>query len=69
MDATKTDYVLNVASRKRSTDTRQDREAHRAASPEDPTTPPPNQDPKLENDKLASFFAGLINKNAGSPRS
>jgi dynein light intermediate chain 1 len=31
-------------------------------------TPPTNvQDPKMDNDKLASFFAGLINK--GGPAS
>ncbi|KAF2279599.1 dynein [Westerdykella ornata] len=49
----------------------QDREANRAASPEEPTTPPSGQDTKMENDKLASFFAGLINKSStltSSPR-
>lgn len=52
----------------------QDREANRTASPEAPITPPPNaNDPKMDNDKLASFFAGLINKGtnsaSNSPRS
>ncbi|KAF2015639.1 hypothetical protein BU24DRAFT_421938 [Aaosphaeria arxii CBS 175.79] len=48
----------------------QDREANRAASPETPLTPPVNaQDTKLpDNDKLASFFAGLANRSTGSPR-
>ncbi|KAF2656473.1 hypothetical protein K491DRAFT_596927 [Lophiostoma macrostomum CBS 122681] len=47
----------------------QDREANRAASPEAPMTPPAHaQDPKMDNDKLASFFAGLINKG-GNPAS
>ncbi|KAF2259408.1 hypothetical protein CC78DRAFT_548341 [Lojkania enalia] len=45
----------------------QDREANRTASPEPPITPPPNaQDPKMDNEKLASFFAGLINKGTNS---
>ncbi|KAF2745485.1 dynein [Sporormia fimetaria CBS 119925] len=47
----------------------QDREANRTAEAEEPMTPPDNsQDPKMDNDKLASFFAGLINKGANSPR-
>jgi dynein light intermediate chain 1 len=46
----------------------QDREANRTASPETPATPPP-QDSKTDNDKLASFFAGLISKGTNaSPR-
>ncbi|ORY17252.1 dynein light intermediate chain-domain-containing protein [Clohesyomyces aquaticus] len=43
----------------------QDREANRTASPDAPTTPPAH-DPKMDNDKLASFFAGLINKGTNS---
>ncbi|KAF2107748.1 dynein [Lophiotrema nucula] len=43
----------------------QDREANRSTSPERPSTPPP-QDPKMDNDKLASFFAGLINNRTNS---
>jgi dynein light intermediate chain 1 len=50
----------------------QDREANRSSEQELDTEPSPVQDPKLDNDKLASFFAGLMNKGAnaatGSPR-
>lgn len=48
----------------------QDREANRASSPEDPSTPttPHPTEPKMENEKLASFFAGLIKTNPNSPR-
>jgi dynein light intermediate chain 1 len=46
----------------------QDREASRSNEPETPMTPPPNaQDPgKMDNDKLMSFFSGLINKGTSS---
>ncbi|KAF2175766.1 hypothetical protein K469DRAFT_701452 [Zopfia rhizophila CBS 207.26] len=43
----------------------QDREANRTVD-ETPSTPTPAADPKLDNDKLASFFAGLINKGTNS---
>ncbi|KAF2199719.1 hypothetical protein GQ43DRAFT_398034 [Delitschia confertaspora ATCC 74209] len=47
----------------------QDREANRTADFDAPSSPPPvATDPKLDNEKLASFFAGLINKGTGSPR-
>lgn len=51
----------------------QDREANRAHETESPMTPPGNGgDPKLDNDKLMSFFSGLIktgsNSTANSPR-
>ncbi|KAF2703767.1 dynein [Pleomassaria siparia CBS 279.74] len=52
----------------------QDREANRTVSPEVPQTPPANTvTPQLDNDKLMSFFSGLIktgtNSTSNSPRS
>ncbi|KAF2680531.1 dynein [Lentithecium fluviatile CBS 122367] len=46
----------------------QDREASRTNEPETPMTPTPStQDPgKMDNDKLMSFFSGLINKGSNS---
>ncbi|KAF2726928.1 dynein [Polyplosphaeria fusca] len=47
----------------------QDREANRTVSPEGPSTPPPpHQEPKMDNDKLASFFTSLMSKGSNSPR-
>ncbi|KAF2868076.1 dynein [Massariosphaeria phaeospora] len=47
----------------------QDREANRTSEPDSPSSPPANdQDPKMDNDKLMSFFSGLITKT-GNPAS
>ncbi|KAF1999050.1 dynein [Amniculicola lignicola CBS 123094] len=44
----------------------QDREANRTTSPEIPISPELPSDAKSENEKLASFFAGLANRGTGS---
>ncbi|KAF2635247.1 dynein [Massarina eburnea CBS 473.64] len=43
----------------------QDREASRSSEPEAPGSPTPDPN-KMDNEKLMSFFSGLINKGSGS---
>ncbi|KAF1961025.1 dynein [Byssothecium circinans] len=40
----------------------QDREANRSTEPETPSTPTPSDPNKMDNEKLMSFFSGLISK-------